>query len=117
MGLCYAAGGSNTAGRTRTGRTRAACWLADCDGGGIWLTLTGSFGEGEGRGLWTRGEQLGGVEWRGDCPMPCPPLPVPSLGAASIGPRQGTSRAWLMIGAGRRALTTDGVANNSLRSS
>lgn len=39
-----------------------------------------------------------------------------SLGAASIGPRQGTSLACLVIGAGGRALTRDGVANNSLRS-
>lgn len=113
VGLCWAAGGSNTAGQTRTGTTRAAGWLADCGGGGIWLTLTGSFSEGEGRGL----VESSRVEWSGGATAPCPPLLVPSLGASSIGPRQGTSRAWLVIGAGRRALTTEGVANNSLRCS
>lgn len=50
--------------------------------------------------------------------MPSPPRPLfGSLGAASIRPRQETSLACLVIGAGPRALTRDGVANNSLRSS
>lgn len=94
--------------RTDKNRQDAGGRLAGCDGG-IWLTLTGSFSEGEGRGLvgstW--------VEWSGGATAPWPPLPVPSLGAASIGPRQATSRACLLIGAGPRALTTDGVANDS----
>lgn len=66
-----------TAGRTRTGRTRAACWLADCDGGGIWLTLTGSFGEGEGRGL----VESSWVEWSGGATAPMPPSPRPLFGS------------------------------------
>lgn len=112
MGLRRAAAGSSTAGRARTGRTQATGWLAGCDGG-IWLTLTGSFSEGEGRGL----VESTWVEWSGGATAPWPPLPVPSLGAASIGPRQETSRACLMIGAGPRALTPDGVANDSRQSS
>lgn len=64
---------------------RAACWLAGCcGGGGIWLTLTGSFGEGEGRGLVE--SKLGGVEWRGDLPhalvSPSPLWELPRLGPA-----------------------------------
>lgn len=50
MGLCWAAGGSNNEdGQGQVGRELLG--LLACGGGGIWLTLTGSFSEGEGRGL------------------------------------------------------------------